>query len=40
MPENKNIGKFFYKLKPYLYGVLRGFITFFCFLYVPKFFYL
>ena len=38
MPENKNIGKFFYKLKPYLYGVLRGFIIFFAFYMCLSFF--
>ena len=28
MPKNKNVTNFFYKVKPYLLGVLRGFIVF------------
>ena len=28
MPKNKNVTSFFYKAKPYLLGVLRGFIVF------------
>ncbi len=28
MPENNNFTNFFYKVKPYLFGVMRGFVVF------------